>query len=109
SLLTVGPLDLEAFLGEQALVMGDELRQPLERRRRFQDESFHWCRSMVVQPGFNVGKSRILRGYQPPGSDSTPQACSSNSPLISTGMRCGSSARPTAERACWPYFGPNSS
>ena len=36
-------------------------------------------------------------------------ALSSNSPLISTGMPCGSSAMPTAVRACWPNFGPNSS
>ncbi len=33
----------------------------------------------------------------------------SNSPLISTGMPCGNSAIPTAERACWPFFGPSSS
>jgi hypothetical protein len=32
----------------------------------------------------------------------------SNSPLISTGIPCGSSARPTAERACWPILGPSS-
>ena len=33
----------------------------------------------------------------------------SNSPLISTGIPCGSSARPTADRACWPILGPSSS
>ena len=37
----VGPFDLEAFLGEQAFVIGDELRQSLERRGRFQYEFFH--------------------------------------------------------------------
>src|SRR6185503_6613519 len=39
--LAVDPLDLEAFLLEQALVVGDELRQPLEWRRGFQNERFH--------------------------------------------------------------------
>ncbi len=41
SLLAVGPLDQKPFLLEQPLVIGDELGQPLERRRRFQNELLH--------------------------------------------------------------------
>src|ERR1700722_9440817 len=37
----VGPLDLEAFLGKQAFVIGHEFGQTLERRGRFQYEFFH--------------------------------------------------------------------
>src|SRR5262249_3248306 len=40
-LLAVGPLDQDPFFLEQPLVIGDELRQSLERRRGFQDELFH--------------------------------------------------------------------
>src|SRR5262249_15582568 len=40
-LFAVGPLDQEPFLLEQSLVIGDELRQPLERRWGLQDELFH--------------------------------------------------------------------
>jgi hypothetical protein len=39
--VAVGPLDLNAFLGEQALVIGDKLRQTLERRGGFEHELFH--------------------------------------------------------------------
>jgi len=38
-----------------------------------------------------------------------PQMWISNSPLISTGIPWGNSARPTADRACWPILGPSSS
>src|SRR5262249_59374120 len=41
ALLAIRPLDREPLLGEQALFIGDELRQPLEGRRRFQHELFH--------------------------------------------------------------------
>jgi hypothetical protein len=37
----VGPFDVEALLGEQAFVIGNEFRQALERRGRFQYELFH--------------------------------------------------------------------
>src|SRR5262249_16336897 len=40
-LLAVGPLDQDPFFLEQSLVIGDELRQSLERRRGLQDELFH--------------------------------------------------------------------
>ena len=40
-LVAVGPLDLDAFLREQALVVGHQFGQSLERRGGFQDELFH--------------------------------------------------------------------
>src|SRR5262249_42533521 len=41
ALLAVGPLDREPLRGAEPFVIGDELRQPLERRRRFQHELLH--------------------------------------------------------------------
>ena len=39
--LAVGPLDFEALLREQAFIVGDKFRQPLEWRRGFENELFH--------------------------------------------------------------------
>src|SRR5262249_21417953 len=61
ALLAVGPLDLESFLREQPLVIGDELGQSLERRRRFQDELLHG-----LAPGMDAptgGASRRVVEY----------------------------------------------
>src|SRR5215213_547676 len=40
-LVTVSPLDLHAFLGEQPLLIGHEFRQPLEGRCSFKNEFLH--------------------------------------------------------------------
>jgi hypothetical protein len=40
-LVAVGPFDREALAREQALVVGDQLGQALERRGRFEDEGLH--------------------------------------------------------------------
>src|SRR6516164_11663291 len=44
--LAVGPLDLKAFLGEQAFVVGAQFRQPLKGCRRLQNELSHQRRSL---------------------------------------------------------------
>src|SRR5688500_7493738 len=41
ALLTVHPLNLDAFLFEQPLVIGDELGQALKRRSGFQSQCLH--------------------------------------------------------------------
>src|SRR5262249_25650035 len=41
ALLAIGPFDREAFLGKQALVIGDELGQALEGGGGLQDELLH--------------------------------------------------------------------
>ena len=41
ALLTVHPLDLDAFLLEQTLVIGHELGQALKRRSGFQSQCLH--------------------------------------------------------------------
>ncbi|MPZ41115.1 MAG: hypothetical protein GEU95_24330 [Rhizobiales bacterium] len=45
--ITVCPLDLHAFLGEQAFVIGYELRQTLKWGGGFEDELLHWSCSVV--------------------------------------------------------------
>ena len=50
ALLAVGPLDRDALLLEQALVVGDELRQPLERRGGLQNQLFHASFSEALGP-----------------------------------------------------------
>ena len=41
ALFAVSPFDVQALLFEQALVIGDQLRQALERRGAFQNELLH--------------------------------------------------------------------
>src|SRR5262249_39719124 len=55
-LLAVGPFDQKPFLLEKSLVIGDELGQSLEWRRRFQDELLHG-----LAPGV-LGEPRGRRG-----------------------------------------------
>src|SRR5262249_13533848 len=52
--LAVGPLDQEPFFLEQSLVIGDELRQSLERRRGLQDELFHG-----IAPGLGCSSAPV--------------------------------------------------
>src|SRR5262249_5628548 len=57
--VAVGPLEPGPPLGEQALVIGDEFRQPLERRRRFQHQLFHRWSSLARQARPNGPAKRI--------------------------------------------------
>src|SRR5262249_17969268 len=59
ALVAIGPLDREPLFGEQALVIGDEFRQPLERRRRFQHQLFHRWSSLARQARPNGPAKRI--------------------------------------------------
>ncbi len=40
--LAVSPFDSDAFFLEEALVISNQFRQALERRRRLQHKCFHW-------------------------------------------------------------------
>ena len=48
ALLTVHPLDLDAFVLEQTLVIGHELGQALKRRSGFQSQCLHRFLSIGV-------------------------------------------------------------
>ena len=49
---TIGPFDLEIFFGEQACVVSDQFRRPLDRRRSFENELFSFS---VLHNAYRVG------------------------------------------------------
>ena len=65
ALLAVGPFDREPFLREQALVVGDQLRQPLERRRGLQHQLFHGRVSLPLSRAQDVRVDRARTTWQP--------------------------------------------
>ena len=61
ALVAVGPFDREPFLLEQALVIGDQFRQSLERRGGFQNQLLHECALRVSRVLCNAGNLSLAR------------------------------------------------
>src|SRR5262249_5581350 len=79
----VGPLDVKAFLFEQAFVIGDQLRQALEWRGGFEHQCLHvsapWLNrpratsgtALVAASSLNYSKDRKSRRPTPGSSSRT--------------------------------------